>query len=137
MPLCGPPGKSAQARIGNALGFIHDAARSGCRALRPQAHRNNAELQVPDVPFADLFRKVGEDLEAQPVKLHAPYFVLDFHDEAGAHQLGGARVPRDLFTYRLRPRGARQFFGAIRLAGNIHFPEEPAGTFHFLLDPTL
>ena len=103
----------------------------------PRRMRNHAEFQVVDVPFADLFRQIGEDLEAQPVKLHAPDFVLDFHDEAGPNQLAGTRVRRDLFTYRPRPRRTRQFFGAIRLAGNIHFPEEPAGTFHFLLDPTL
>ena len=82
------------------------------RALRLAPARDDAEFQVFHQAGAQMLFQVAQDVPGQGEQLPLPDVVFHFDDQAGAHQLGGARVRGDLLADGLGPGGAGEFFGA-------------------------
>ena len=67
-------------------------------------------------------------------QLALPGVVLDFDDQAGAHQFRGAGMTGDFLADGFGPGGATELFRRDDIAGQSEAPDELAGTFHVWQD---
>ena len=118
---------------GSAMASASSAKSAGTACARDvgfAAARHDAKFQVFDQAAAEGPFEVAQDVRREREQLALPGVVLDFDDEAGAHQLRGAGMAGDLLADGFGPRGAGELFRRNDIAGQSQSPDELAGAFH-------